>query len=879
MESNKYVNVTLGITQACVAASFFLGKEVIMLWIAGGLTGVNIILLLLRLFRGEAITPWVMLLGLAQIILFCQLHALIYNILGPENYVWGSSGVPSFNAWMKFTGGHVLKAADILDIIGAYGISLQLPECQGTPATAALFAMYLLVSLFTAGLFFRLAGIVAPEKPLDREPDIREKIVKWGRLVGLIAAIILIGVFGWKSKWETSMWYLWPGDNILRTLDLPDAIQIFGWQDHPLNMATGLASAAIFFRLIIASYAMVMVTYLGKSLFRERGKSVEELAQIFSSPEYSTKERIDAIKNLEYWGEFAKSVIPDLVKILISGNSFIRGASAKALANIDSRWYKSDTVRKALPGLIKAMENENRGVRLAAAESLGEIGPGAVKAIPRLIKAMENDALTNAAARSLGKIGPEAIPHLVKMLAHKDDNIRSAAVGALRTIDPMWTENEAARKGITLFVKSLDSDDAQAHRRAVRVLGEIGSAAIPQLARLLTDNFARDLAMKALAEIGPQAEKEAAPHLIEMLADGNEKIRHAAAEALESIHPNWQKGDLARNAASRFAETLTNNRGEYAAGPAEALAEIGHFSVHPLAEALVHNKEEVRKAAARSLEKIDPEWVKNKEANKAVPFLTKALESPKWYIRCVAAEILGNMGPAALKAVPFLVKGLTDSNKEARKAIKEALDKVVVHNPAIAAKSVKEVSEDEMKASSEKNRKEDIVGLVKKLAHTDAEVRAEAVRELKKTDTKWQENEIIRAEIPNLVKSMTDSSFESGYAAPAEALMEIGTGSVQCLVEKLTDSNKGIANTAKSLLKRIEPQWPESQGARDAVPNVAKALEHSEWFVRKAAAEVLGRIGPDAIRAMPFLVKALADPNKDVRIAAKKTMDKIVLKK
>ena len=59
------------------------------------------------------------------------------------------------------------------------------------------------------------------------------------------------------------------------------------------------------------------------------------------------------------------------------------------------------------------------------------------------------------------------------------------------------------------------------------------------------------------------------------------------------------------------------------------------------------------------------------------------------------------------------------------------------------------------------------------------------------------------------------------------------------------------------------------RGAESAVPALSEALGDSEWAVRRQAAIALGDIGPAAKPALPALAKRDADPNKQVRDAAK----------
>ena len=66
----------------------------------------------------------------------------------------------------------------------------------------------------------------------------------------------------------------------------------------------------------------------------------------------------------------------------------------------------------AVPALIAALDDPEASVRFPVTVALGEIGPGATAAVPKLKQMMEeeiNDEIAAAARRALRRIQPEAI--------------------------------------------------------------------------------------------------------------------------------------------------------------------------------------------------------------------------------------------------------------------------------------------------------------------------------------------------------------------------------------------------------------------------------------------------------------------------------------
>jgi HEAT repeat protein len=67
----------------------------------------------------------------------------------------------------------------------------------------------------------------------------------------------------------------------------------------------------------------------------------------------------------------------------------------------------------AVPALIQALDDPSPVVRFPVTVALGEIGPGAKAAVPRLQQMVEeeiNDEIAASARRAIGHIEPAAVP-------------------------------------------------------------------------------------------------------------------------------------------------------------------------------------------------------------------------------------------------------------------------------------------------------------------------------------------------------------------------------------------------------------------------------------------------------------------------------------
>lgn len=91
-----------------------------------------------------------------------------------------------------------------------------------------------------------------------------------------------------------------------------------------------------------------------------------------------------------------------------------------------------------------------------------------------------------------------------------------------------------------------------------------------------------------------------------------------------------------------------------------------------------------------------------------------------------------------------------------------------------------------------------------------------------------------------------------------------------------------VERPVKPIIKPFE-QWTEQEVAADtlgrigasAIPFLQQSLRNNDPLIRKQAAEVLGRMGPDAAPAVNDLVVLLDDPDLEVRKVAARTLGRI----
>ena len=269
---------------------------------------------------------------------------------------------------------------------------------------------------------------------------------------------------------------------------------------------------------------------------------------------------------------------------------------------------------------------------------------------------------------------------------------------------------------------------------------------------------------------------------------------------------------------------------------------MDHLTLPQLVEALKDQEDFVCEAAADALGRMGPAAVK------ALPQLVEALKEEE-ILRKSAADALGEMGPAAVEALPQLVEALKDDKEEmVREAAADALGKMGQAAVEALPQLVEALKDDK-----------------------EERVRAAAAGAL-----------AVEA-LPQLVEALKDDKEEMVREAAAHALGKMGPAAVEALpqlaVEALPQLVEALKDDKEKLVRRMAAAALAEMGpaAVEALPQLVEALkDDKEEMVRKSAADALGEIGPAAVEALPQLVEALKDDKEEmVREAAACALGKI----
>jgi HEAT repeat protein len=489
--------------------------------------------------------------------------------------------------------------------------------------------------------------------------------------------------------------------------------------------------------------------------------------------------------------------IQPLLRVVVLGVLLLAGPGRAAADG-----YEEDLTyqARALRDWIRNVRGTNPAARRLASRVLRFVGPEAHQAAPALLMALKTeDAIARLrVAQALARIGPRARPLLAAALGFDNDRICAGAARALLLLGP------DARPALRALHRQLRSRNDE-----VRILSALALCRIDRLATglpALRKELAGSAGTKreaawALATLGAEA-APAAGDLVALLADSNDSIREWAMDTLEAIGAPAVP-ELLRACAS----PLTRLRVE----AAEALGRIGpeaDAATTVLVALLKDPSAGPRVAAARALGRIAP------EPPAVVSRLRAALGDRDSDLQLESARALAALGARSTDAVAELRLAARSSSRPVRRAALGAL--VRLGKPAVPA-------------------------LVELLADEDHLVRRQALLALRDLGPE------AAAAVPALQTALADPTVALRSLA-VDALAAIGPPAVPALAAALSQEGD-VRRCAALALARI------GRPATAASKALADALRDPSPEVRPAVLGALAALGPDALPAVPALVK------------------------
>ncbi len=292
-------------------------------------------------------------------------------------------------------------------------------------------------------------------------------------------------------------------------------------------------------------------------------------------------------------------------------------------------------------------------------------------------------------------------------------------------------------------------------------------------------------------------------------------------------------------------------------------------------------------------------WVKQLSPTPQVPVESEADIRDRWY----AVHALGQLGPEAAEALKPLEAILADKYEfeYIRGGAAWALGRIgTAARPAVPLLidtltskqvSVRRNSPLALAAIGGEEAKKAVGAIAGLLDDEDAGVQAAAALAV------WQLDRDPRA-VPKLAEMLENGKDAAPYQA-AVALGQLGpeaAGALGALLGALGHADEDVRRAAARVLGGIgPPALPAIEGAmagKDArtsreaaealgylgsaaIPALAAALRHADPQVRRVAARALGRLGPQARQARSALLEAVSDPDPAVRDTAADALKRV----
>ncbi|HVV99655.1 MAG TPA: HEAT repeat domain-containing protein [Planctomycetaceae bacterium] len=579
-------------------------------------------------------------------------------------------------------------------------------------------------------------------------------------------------------------------------------------------------------------------------------------------------------------------------------------------------WHSAAGIADERPScadLIAKLSDRSPSARGEAASQLGELGPEAKSAVPRLIELLNDetrytfafpmgdlrvasaasDALANIGAesvehlgnalekssavvrkyavRSLQKIGTDAstaLPQLMRTANDPDPAVRSAVVAALGAID---------RQGdvcVPLLCELIRDTDTGVRRQALQSLGCFPATArttVPEILSVLkdADSLVRLYAVTALACFPEEAET-IVPAIIPLLDDDAPVVRGSTASALAKL------GRMPKIAVPALLKSL-QDRGTYS-HCVGCICSQRHVSADALSALASFPSE-----AARSFPLVMAEFERNPwgdlfenraltvqrlapNAGSTAKRLALLLETTKESrAKFIVLRLLGDLrAKAAIPAVRKLLDaGPSEDDPDAKLALAAACALVRIDqrgNPD-AWKRVLQALDDQPDG--------DVIAAIA-AAGPDAKIAVPRLCELLEDNDVGLENSIIEclgdigpsaAEAVPLILSQSIWPFDKD--ATIAALRKIGPDAIPLLVKTIdqNDPNAERANCASAL-------GSFGKQARAAVPSLVTLCMTDDANAAVSAVQALSEIRSAPDRSLPALRQALAHDRVAVRAAA-----------
>ncbi len=401
-------------------------------------------------------------------------------------------------------------------------------------------------------------------------------------------------------------------------------------------------------------------------------------------------------------------------------------------------------------------------------------------------------------------------------------------------------------------------------QRRAQAVDQISSWSAPRSSEALLSALgdpAPEVRMAAAKGLGQRKEQRALSQLLHLLKDADAQVREAATIALQQVphplatqplvecltdpessvrwHAAWALDTLGWQPASdsERAQLLL------AFGEIESAARLGPPAILPLLTLFQDRFPFQRRKAVEALGGIPDALV--------IKPLLAALKDEDASVRAAALRALSKQGdPTCVNRMADLLK---DHDKNVRLAATLALGSRRLKSAQLLSAAVRD---------------------------REPQVRAAAAQSLGEAEP--------TSALPFLFGLLDDKESHVREKA-AEALGDLrDSRGIRHLVLTLADEQAAVREAASAALSKIDPEWDQSDRAREALGQLRLALHRRNYQRRQAAADAIARIcgiqlretgsGPGCCRfqsAAPHLIRLLENADRDVRLGAAEALGRL----
>ena len=584
------------------------------------------------------------------------------------------------------------------------------------------------------------------------------------------------------------------------------------------------------------------------------------LDKLFGSLRWVAEENLFCDKMRSVSLQMGSNAVPYLLTKLelnVDDPDDAKAADARRHAAMALGFIGAD-LERVVPKLVQALEDEadltfqGEGMKVhlvrvasAAADALGNLGPGAFKALPALLESAQfGNGRALVALAKIAPNSPDVLGALTNAVADftKPQRLPQEGEYRLHALAALSMAAKASPEALIAFIRSLDDGDPRFRSMVAR-----------QLIRLRPDSLEADRRVTELLEKGTSRQRAWLAAALAQAGVKDDRTRDILVRRLREENPEYLQtcveglgsfGERAAVAVPIIARLAKSNEGELRLAALQALQQIGVETPEVSGAVLANmnaNDETLRTTAIASLTRL------RRTARQAEPVLFELLGHPDAIVRQAAANALGEVHASPEQAIPALKAALADSGYGVASSALTSLGKFPE-----AAEQLLPI-------------------FIQAMTTTNAWAAAIALGDL---------GPRAALAVPDLTRALTNT-LDGTRNNSAFALGKIGPSAkdaLPALENALNDAESGVRRNAAMALWRIAGRTNvvgvlmerlKSEDALDVLERLN--LKSSRlWDLKE-----LGEIGLAARPALPLLVSLASGKDDDLRAAAERAIERI----